>query len=304
MPGKSSSGDHSPAAVKCSIIIVSFNQFELLKAAIASVKDNPPPFAFEVIVVDNHSDGDVQDYLNEFFHDIRVIGNPANRGFGWANNQGVQSARGEFLLFLNSDAEIIGDALPRMVQRLEADKSIGILGPMLVNGDGSFQLSYGRRIALASECYQKFLAPFLEKVRQRSTRPFRALRDVDWVSGACLLTRRELFLEEPVFDTNMFLYFEDHDLCLRVRAMGQRVVFFPGARVRHHGGRSMAAIAAGTMIEYRKSQLYLYRKYLPSWQSNLLRRYLACKFRWKQWRTGDENVKQAAATILELLKKN
>jgi hypothetical protein len=289
--------------VKCSVIIVSYNQFERLRAAIASIENNPPPFAVEVIVIDNHSDSDVQEYLNDFFHDIRVIRNPANRGFGWASNQGVQAARGEFLLFLNSDAEILDDALERMVRLMEADATVGIVGPKLLNGDGSFQLSFGQRISLVSELYQKFLAPVLENIRHRFSRPTARLRDVDWVSGACLLTRRELFSAEPVFDTAMFLYFEDHDLCLRVRSKGKRVTYLPTARVRHHGGRSASAVSAMTEVEYRRSQLYLYRKYAAPWQSRVLRLYLERKFRRRLRRATDAQRRQAPLAVLDLLKK-
>jgi N-acetylglucosaminyl-diphospho-decaprenol L-rhamnosyltransferase len=303
MPEKSSLNDHSPATVKCSVIIVSFNQFELLKAAIGSLEKDPPPFPYEIIVVDNHSSADVQEFLNDYFHDIRIIRNPSNRGFGWANNRGVQAAQGEYLLFLNSDAEITGAALARMVGVMEREATIGVLGPMLLNSDGSFQLSFGRKISLWAELYQKSLAPFWEKWKLNFHDQEKYLKNVDWVSGACLLTRRELFAVDPVFDEEMFLYFEDHDLCLRVKTMGRQVVYCPRARVIHHLGGSQAAVAAGTRLEYRKSQLYLYGKYLPSWQSSVLRRYLVFKFRRQLRRARDENGKRAAAGILELLKE-
>ena len=289
--------------VKCSIIIVSFNQFEFLKAAIESLKKDPPPFDHEIIVVDNHSAADVQEFLNDYFHDIRIIRNPSNRGFGWANNRGAQAARGEYLLFLNSDAEITGTALARMVGVMDRHAAIGVLGPMLRNKDGSFQLSFGKKISLCAELYQKAMAPFWEKWKLNFHDREKYLKNVDWVSGACLLTRRELFLPGPVFDEEMFLYFEDHDLCLRVKAMGKKVVYFPGARVMHHMGGSQVAAAAATMIEYRRSQLYLYRKHLPPWQLSVLRRYLVFKFGRQVRRARDDDGKQAAIRILELLKE-
>ncbi len=303
MPGKSSLNDCSPLTVKLSVIIVSFNQFDHLKAAIDALRANPPCFSHEIIVVDNHSDTDVQEFLNDYFHDIRVIHNHANRGFGWANNRGAAVARGEYLLFLNSDAEVIGSAVEAMVREIEKDTQIGILGPMLLNTDGSFQLSYGPKISLFAELYQKTMAPLLEKWKNNRHRNGGILKKTAWVSGACLLTRKDLFGTELPFDENMFLYFEDHDLCLRLRALGKKVVYFGGAKVIHHGGQSVGAWP-GTMLEYRKSQLYLYRKHLAPWQSVLLRHYLSCKFRRKLRRAGDENGKQAAVAILELLKKN
>ncbi len=243
MPEKSSLNDRSPATLKCSVIIVSFNQFDSLKAAIDALKANPPSFAYEIIVVDNHSAEDVQEFLNDYFHDIRVIRNPANRGFGWANNRGAAAAAGEYLLFLNSDAEVLGPAFEAMVHMMDQDRRIGVLGPMLLNSDGSFQLSYGKRISLLGELYQKTMAPLIEKWRCAWQRGKPFIRDTAWVSGACLLTRRDLFRAEPPFDENIFLYFEDHDLCLRVRARGMKVVYFGGARVRHHGGRSVPGTA-------------------------------------------------------------
>jgi GT2 family glycosyltransferase len=302
MPEKSSLNDRSPAALKCSVIIVSFNQFESLKAAIGSLKKDPPPFDHEIIVVDNHSSDDVQEFLNDYFHDIRIIRNPSNQGFGWANNRGVQAARGEYLLFLNSDAEITGAALARLVGVMDRDAAIGILGPMLRNTDGSFQLSFGKKISLCAELYQKTMAPAWEKWKLNFHDREKYLKNVDWVSGACLLTRRELFLSGLVFDEEMFLYFEDHDLCLRVKAMGKKVTYCPGAEVRHHGGRSVPGLPS-TMFEYRRSQLYLYRKHLKRWQSFLLRRYLACKFSRQLRRARDENGKQIAVRVLELLKE-
>ena len=126
---------------------------------------------------------------------------------------------------------------------MEKDRQIGVLGPLLLNADGSFQLSYGRKISLCAEFYQKTLAPLVEKWRYARRRGRSIVRETAWVSGACLLTRRELFAGQQPFDENMFLYFEDHDLCLRVRAMGKKVVYYGGARVRHHGGRSVRRAA-------------------------------------------------------------
>jgi N-acetylglucosaminyl-diphospho-decaprenol L-rhamnosyltransferase len=277
MPEKSSLSDRLPAAVKLSVIIVSFNQFDHLKAAIEALKANPLPFTYEIIVVDNHSADNVQEFLNDYFHDIRVICNPANRGFGWANNRGVAAAKGEYLLFLNSDAEVMGNAVESMVQVMEKDQQIGVLGPMLLNADGSFQLSYGQKISLPGEFYQKTMAPAIEKLKLSRGHGDRILKNTTWVSGACLLTRKEIFAGQQPFDENMFLYFEDHDLCLRVRAMDKKVVFYGGAKVRHHRGLSLAALP-GAMLEYRKSQLYLYKKQRMFVSLFFLKKYLKWKY--------------------------
>jgi GT2 family glycosyltransferase len=263
--------------MKLSVIIVSLDQFDHLKAAIDALKASPPPFDHEIIVVDNHSASDVQEFLNDYFHDIRVIHNQSNHGFGWANNRGVAAAKGEYLLFLNSDAEVIGKAVESMARVLDSDRQIGALGPLLLNSDGSFQLSYGPKISLPGEFYQKTLAPLIESWKHSWLPGKPVLKKKAWVSGACLMTRKELFSGQPPFDENMFLYFEDHDLCLRLRAMGKKVVFWGGAAVKHHGGRSVAALP-GMMLEYRKSQLYMYQKYGRPLSLRLLKKYLKFKF--------------------------
>ena len=96
----------------------------------------------------------MQEFLNEYFHDIRVIRSPANHGFGLAN-RGAAVAEGEYLLFLNSDAEVVGPALETMVNFMDEDKRVGVLGPVLLNTDGSFQLSSGKKISLGAECYRE-----------------------------------------------------------------------------------------------------------------------------------------------------
>jgi len=306
MPERSSLNDRPPAMVKCSVIIVSFNQFDLLKAAIESLKKNPPPFACEIIVVDNHSETDVQEFLNDYFHDIRMIRNHSNQGFGWANNRGFAAAKGEYVLFLNSDAEVMGTAVAAMVEVMEKDPQIGVLGPTLLHADGSFQLSYGRKISLCGEFYQKIMAPRLEKWKYSWRQGRSGVSKTDWVSGACLMLRRELFAKQLPFDENMFLYFEDHDLCLRVRAMGKKVVYYQGARVLHHGGRSMAA-APGTVFQYRKSQLYLYQKQRKFVSLFLLKKYLKWKYMAKLKRASltdsetSQDEKKACQEILTLL---
>jgi GT2 family glycosyltransferase len=164
-----------------------------------------------------------------------------------------------------------------MVRVLDNDRQIGALGPLLLNSDGSFQLSYGPKISLSGEFYQKTLAPLIESWKYSWRRGKSIVKKTAWVSGACLLIRRELFAGQPPFDENMFIYFEDHDLCLRLGAMGKKIVFFTGARVRHHGGRSMTALP-GMLLEYRKSQLYMYQKHGRPFSLHLLKKYLAWKF--------------------------
>jgi GT2 family glycosyltransferase len=281
------------------ILVISFEKPQVIRTALESVFASETGFAYEVIVVDNAST-DAAAALLPFAARLKVIRNRENLGFTRANNLGVAEAQGDYLLFLNSDTRIDPDTLSLLVGFADAHPQAGAVGPLVLNGDGSFQLSYGRPFSLFSEFWQKTFAA--RTARHADFRRLKA-REVGWVSGCCLLTRREYFPEGKVFDEEIFLYFDDSELCARLRKMGKKTYFFPAARIVHYGGASVAAIPARTALEYRRSQLHLYRKHLPRWQIWLLVRYLACKFRRQLSRSRDENERQAAVQILDLLKK-
>jgi GT2 family glycosyltransferase len=281
------------------ILVISFEKPQLVSEALAAVFASRSDFAFEVIVVDNAS-SDAASALLPFADRLKIIRNSENLGFTRANNRGVAAAQGEYLLFLNSDTRISPDTLSLLVAFADAHPQAGAVGPLVLNGDGTFQLSFGRPFSLLSEFWQKAIAS--RRARRTDPEKLKA-REVGWVSGCCLLTRREYFPAGKVFDEDIFLYFDDSELCTRLGKMGRKVYFFPGTSIVHYGGASVSSLPARTAVEYRRSQLHIYRKHLPGWQSWLLSCYLAVKFRRRMRRARDENEKQAAACVLELLKK-
>ncbi len=162
--------------------------------------------------------------LPPFAERLKVIRNSENLGFTRANNRGVAEAKGEYLLFLNSDTRIGPDTLSRLVAFADAHPQAGAVGPLVLNGDGTFQLSFGRRFSLFSEFWQKAVAA----PRAARTDPGKLkLREVGWVSGCCLLTRRDYFPAGKVFDEEIFLYFDDSELCARLEKMGKKMYLFP-----------------------------------------------------------------------------
>jgi GT2 family glycosyltransferase len=281
------------------ILVISFEKPQVIQAALESVFASETGFAFEVIVVDNAST-EASAALSPFAERLKVIRNRENLGFTKANNRGVAEAQGDYLLFLNSDTKVDPDTLSRLVGFADAHPQAGAVGPLVLNGDGSFQLSFGRPFSLFSEFWQKTFAA--RAARHAGAGRLKA-REVGWVSGCCLLTRREYFSEAKVFDEGIFLYFDDSELCTHLRKMGKKIFFCPAARIVHFGGASVAAIPARTALEYRRSQLHTYRKHLPLWQFTTLKIYLFMKFRWKLLRSRDEDERSAAVQILELLKK-
>jgi GT2 family glycosyltransferase len=281
------------------ILVICLEKPQVVSEALAAVFASQADFAYEVIVVDNAARESAA-ALTPFRDRLKVLRNEENLGFTRGNNGAVAQARGEYLLFLNSDTKVFPDALARLVAFADAHPQAGAVGPLVLNGDGSFQLSFGRPVSLFSEFWQKAIATPASRRRDPSGLK---TREVGWVSGCCLLTRREYFPDGRAFDEAIFLYFDDSELCARLRRMGCKIFFHPQARIIHYGGASVRAIPTRTAVEYRRSQLHYYDKHLPRWQFRALKRYLYMKFRWKMLRSRDENEKLAASQILELLKK-
>jgi GT2 family glycosyltransferase len=198
-----------------------------------------------VLVDDNDSAEGCEEMLAREFPLAMLNANCENVGFARANNQALQHCRGRYVLLLNPDTEIVGDAVGTMVRYLEANCHVGALGCRLLNSDGSYQRWTAgafpdiRRVA----AHAFFLDTLFTRVSSFQSlflrRDVDQDLDVDWVSGACLLLRREA-LGSRIFDESFFMYGEDTDLCLRLKRSGWRVVYSPSATVVHHHGRSMA----------------------------------------------------------------
>lgn len=232
-----------------SVIIVSYNTrrmtLDCLRALYADLGGVSPEPQAEVWVVDNASTDGSADAVRAAFPDVRLIENPRNAGFGAANNLAIRRARGEFLLLLNSDAFLHPGALGALRGYLQAHPRAGVVGPRLLNRDGSLQPS----------CY-RFPSPlraWLENLWVSSIVPHHhalgdyrrwahdSERSVDWVIGACLLVRAAACEQAGVFDEGFFMYQEETDWQRRLRGAGWDIAFTPAAQVTHWGGASGAS---------------------------------------------------------------
>jgi GT2 family glycosyltransferase len=171
-------------------------------------------------------------------------------------------------------------AIDTLVATLDAHPDVAIVGPRLVDGDGRAELSFGRMISPLAELRQKLVAHAAEWMTRRE-------REVDWVSGACLLVRRSDAEAVGLMDERYFMYAEDVDFCAAVRARGRRVLFNPAAEVVHLRGQSRATAPAATGQAYRRSQLAFYEKHHPGW-APWLRRYLKLKGKLPDNRSSDD----------------
>lgn len=188
----------------------------------------------EVIVVDNHSEDDSIGVIRNRFSGlplVRIVESRWNAGFGKGYKQGIQYARGTYLLINNPDKNVEQGGIARMVAQMEVEPDIGLLAPKLLHGDGTARLSPRHfpgpfdvviKRTMLKRLFPRTLAGYL----QLADDPDRE-RDADWVAGGCFMIRRDFFAEIRGFDDRFFLFFEDTDLCRRVWQAGKRVRYFP-----------------------------------------------------------------------------
>jgi len=237
-------------------------------------------FQIETIVVDNaSSDGSVAMVEGEF-PQARLIANSENVGFAVGNNQGIAASQGRYILLLNPDTEIVGDALTTMVEYMDDHLQVGALGPQLLNPDGSIQSSRRHFPTLATA--------FLESTvlqqwfpRNRATRryyitdrPDDEVQKVDWITGACLLVRRETVEQVGLLDEGFFMYSEELDWCRRMKAQGWKVIYLPTARVVHHGAQSSEQVKSFQHIQFQRSKIRYFRKHHGPQQAEVLRLFI------------------------------
>lgn len=254
-----------------SIVIVNWNALGLLRECLDSIRENPPPFACETIVVDNASgDGSASSVAREYPW-ARLIANPRNLGFAAACNQGARAASAALLVFLNPDARVHAGTLAGAASFMDGHPEAGIMGCRTLNPDGSPQASaFAFPGKLRIFAYVAGLNRFfkLSRFTDHST-----LSTPDYVQGSFLAVRREIFEKCGGFDESFFLYFEEVDLCRRVKAAGSAVYYYPGISITHHGGASGGNSPAG-LGHFIASGLKLFRKYRGAREEDRLRRAL------------------------------
>ena len=227
----------------CSTIIVNWNASAVLGDCLDSVLSQRLPREHEVIVVDNASTDRSPEVLAAYADRVRVVANAANLGFAAANNQGARLARGDFLFLLNPDTRLVGPGvLARLVRELD-DPRVGLVGPRLLNADGSLQGSCASLPGLSSAAVLAVGAHRLlpDRLRARLTPVVWSHRrsiDTGWLRGAALVMRRAVFERVGGFCEDTFMYGEDLDLGYRVARAGLRVRFAADAEVVHHDDHS------------------------------------------------------------------
>jgi GT2 family glycosyltransferase len=262
-----------------SAVVVAHNSLPWLERALESVRGQDT--IRETIVVDNGSTDGTPDFVRERFPQARLI-EQENKGMGGGNNTGMRVASGRYFLLLNSDAWILGDGVERLVEFADAHPEAAVVGPRLLNKDGTLQRSvrgFPTLWRLATEyLFLRKLAPRSRLLNAFYGGGFRHddVREADWLYGACLLVRRDATDSVGLFDEDFFLFSEEVDWCYRFRQAGWKVFFFPGAEAVHVGG---ASHGGRLYTENLRGHLRFFAKHYGPRQAERARRLLALSLR-------------------------
>jgi len=227
-----------------SIIIVNFNSFDILRKCIHSIITHTnEKLKYEIIVVDNNSEGEIEEFVKDF-DSIRLVKLNYNSGFAFANNIGVKIAKGDYILLLNNDTVFIEDSISKIL-RYYLDKNTNvILGCTLLNNDMTIQPSiYDKDTVLNSIGENFFFYKLFKKIRLLNRwyfsdfNPSQTL-EVEIIKGAFIFMPKRIFLNLNGFDERFYFYAEEYDLCIRALNEGYKIIYFPETAIIHLGGYS------------------------------------------------------------------
>ncbi len=252
------------SSMRLAVVIVNWNTCELLDRCLSALECELAAckVGSEIWVVDNaSSDGSVA-MVKSCHPAVRLINNAKNLGFARANNLAIVQAAGEYLLLLNSDTEVVAGALGDLMTFMEEHPRAGVVGPRLVNPNGSYQAGPGCFPTLTSTLLEAWgLIQLVTRNRYYPSAPpgeSNVTRACDWVGGACLLARREAIDQVGLLDENFFMNSEEVDWCYRFKQKGWQVWYDPRATIVHLGGASASrSNSAQRKRNYRGKVLFL-----------------------------------------------
>ena len=294
-----------------SVVVVTYNALPWIERCLDSVR------GYETIVVDHGSTDGTVELVRGRFPDARLL-QQENKGLGGGSNAGMRVASGDYYLLLNSDAWALGDAVEKLTDFAESRLDAAVVGPKLLNSDGSLQRTvrgFPTLWRLATEYF------FLRKLAPR-TRALNAfygarfahdeVREAEFVMGACLLVRREAAATVGLFDEDFFMFSEETDWLYRFRQAGWKVLFYPGAEFVHVGGATTSQNWGPMYREQLRGHLRFLAKHRGRREAERARRLLLASmrlrsviFRGDRRRTSAETAGWLArSTLAELLEGN
>lgn len=305
-----------------SVVIVSFNTRDILRECLNTLVRESAGISLEVFVVDNVSRDGSADMVEREFVDaredprvkIRLLRSDVNLGFAAANNKAFPLATGRYVVLLNSDAFPHPGALRRSLDYMEADPTIGLGGARLVGRGGEWQPSARMFPSPVNDFLvlsglaarfpdSKFFGRF-----DRTWADENVAADVDWVPGAYSIVRREALDRAGYFDENFFLYYEEVDLCFRIREAGFRIRYWPDITIVHLGGessrtmRTMQLSKAGTQLAlWRMRSAFLYYRKHHGPMAQVVKRMESAWHQFRAWKNGSTEKAEESRTLVALL---
>lgn len=261
-----------------SFVIVEYHGLDETRASVDTIFRRIRGVEFEIIVSSNSCyREDVRERIGETFPpSVFWVFNEKNLGFSGAANQGIRRSRGRYLFLLNSDVEIVSSEVKELLNFMEENPGLGVLGPLILDREGKVQ-----------DSRRRFMTPriFLRRLFGRMAKKEKVLQEfkdyekpgeVDWVIGAAMVIRRKALEDVGLFDEGYFMYVEDMDLCKRMWQRGYRVFYWPKFKVKYEGTRRSLPLG------YRRAITFLFNKY--AWIHLLSYIRFLLKFRFRRWK--------------------
>jgi GT2 family glycosyltransferase len=254
--------------MKLSIVIINWNDKEVLRGCLQSIFKETREIEFEVIISDNGSKDDTLDFVRQNYPQAVIVENKANLGFARGNNSGIAVAKGEYILILNPDTIILDRAFDKWIPWADRHPEAGVFGCMVLNPDRTLQESARpfpsiKRYWIAA-LYLRSLA-FLSPIFYSDTYTgWKGMseREIDWQSGCCILFRASALREVHGFDARFFYHYEEVDLCFRIYKAGYKILYTPDVWIIHLGGQSVKRQPLRFLLEtYRSRYKYFHKHY-------------------------------------------
>jgi len=280
--------------IDVSIIIVSWNVEDLLMQCLATLHEGSITFddndmgkyRAEIIIVDSASHDSTVQRVRDMYPHVILLAQDDNVGFTKGNNIGLREAHGRHLFLLNPDTEIVGDVIPRLIEYLDENEAVGIVGPHTLNTDGTTQSSKRRFHNRMTGFFEStWLQPFAPKTLLQDFYAEDiaddAIAPVDWVQGSALMARREVYEQIGGLDEGYIMYSEEMDWCKQAKDAGWQVYYVGDVQIIHHGGKSSDQAGAWKHIHFQKSKLRYFRKTYGNLFAQLLRTFLFISYSWQ-----------------------
>ncbi|MDA2921794.1 glycosyltransferase family 2 protein [Patescibacteria group bacterium AH-259-L07] len=259
-----------------SIIIVNYNQKNLLRQCLRNIDEVHIGIAYEIIIVDNNSTDSSKDFLSSLTNNkLLIINNSKNIGYAAANNQGIKLAKGKYILTLNPDVIVLRESIEKLFEFLEKNSDVAMIGPQLLNPDKSIQYSCCRFPKLYTPAIRRTFLGKLPVLKYELDRylmldaDHTKIQEVDWLIGAVLMMRKSALDSIGLLDERFFLYFEDVDLARRIKKAGYKVMYYPKSKMYHFHQR-LSDVQSGASLFSKITWIHIVSalKYFIKWRGN------------------------------------